>query len=64
MQVQHYEFILIREIDKLLESPGDVKLMHLREKLTERIKQNDRYTMLYQLSAKEIFDAPDISKSR
>jgi len=58
MQVQHYEFILIKEIDKLIEESGETvsksEIIHLRNKLLELITQNDRFAMLYHLSAQEV----------
>ncbi len=66
MQIQHYEFILIREIDKLIEEFETLKksdLQHLREKMVELIRQNDRAALLYHLSAKELFGDTDIGKS-
>lgn len=63
MQVQHYEFILIREVDKLIDEFETLKkedLIHFREKLAELVKQNDRMAMLYHLSAKELFHNSDV----
>ena len=58
MQVQHYEFILIKEIDKLIEESGETipkgEIIHLKNKLVELIKQNDRFAMLYRLSAQDV----------
>ena len=65
MQVHHYEFIFIKEIDKLLENSKEINrkdVEHLREKLLELIKQNDRFAMLYHLSAKEIYENTDEMK--
>jgi len=66
MQVQNYEFILIREINRMIGEFETLKkddLIHFREKVAELIKQNDRMAMLYHLSAKELFDDPDIGTS-
>ena len=57
MQAQYYEFVLVKEIDKLINEFETLKkedLIHFRDKLVELIKQNDRMAMLYHLSADDM----------
>ena len=57
MQVPHYEFVMVKEINKLVNEFDKIEkedLIHLRDTLIELIKQNDRMAMLYHISTEDM----------